>query len=294
MNYVFFHKRDLDGQCSGALARIWLESLGLKFRICPIDYGDPFDFTFKSDDVVYFLDWTLQPVERSLELAKTCRLIVLDHHKTSADLVGKVGGIVKPDNSEAGCQLVAQYFFPIRNFPWVDLLGTYDTWQQGENWETDVLPFQFGMRVEETDPTTDVGMKVWRDFYNSEQWLVEDLVRLIQHNGRTLIAFERKKNVENMQNAFEFTFEGLRALALIGSGVGSGQFDSRFDPAEHDIMMSINNIRNEHWRVSMYTTKDLDLSVLAKKWGGGGHARACGFQVTDINKVLGIGGNNSK
>jgi hypothetical protein len=97
-----------------------------------------------------------------------------------------------------------------------------------------------------------------------------------------------------LQNAFEFTFEGLRALALIGSGVGSGQFDSRFDPAEHDIMMSINNIRNEHWRVSMYTTKDLDLSVLAKKWGGGGHARACGFQVTDINKVLGIGAIKSK
>jgi oligoribonuclease NrnB/cAMP/cGMP phosphodiesterase (DHH superfamily) len=263
--------------------------------MCPIDYGDPFDYTFESSDTVYMLDWTLQPVERSLELAKTCHLIVLDHHKTSAELVGKVGGIVKPDNSEAGCQLTARFFFPIRNFLWVDLLGTYDIWKQGADWETEILPFQFGMRAEETDPTTDLGMKIWRDFFETNQQMVAELIYLIQNNGRLLLNFERKQNVANMQNAFEFTFEGLRALALIGSGVGSGQFDSRFDPAEHDFMMSINNVRNEHWRVSMYTTKlELDLSVLAKKWGGGGHARACGFQVDDINKVLKIGDNKPK
>jgi nanoRNase/pAp phosphatase (c-di-AMP/oligoRNAs hydrolase) len=31
------------------------------------------------------------------------------------------------------------------------------------------------------------------------------------------------------------------------------------------------------WVVSLYTTKDIDVSEIAKKYGGGGHKQAAGF-----------------
>jgi nanoRNase/pAp phosphatase (c-di-AMP/oligoRNAs hydrolase) len=43
------------------------------------------------------------------------------------------------------------------------------------------------------------------------------------------------------------------------------------------------------WNVSLYQntlTESPDLSVIAKKYGGGGHAGACGFMVKDINQIL--------
>ena len=284
MNYIFFHSRDLDGHCSGAIARSYHEQNHLPFHMIPIDYGDDFNFNFSPEDTVYFLDWTLQPSEKTLELAKKCNLIIIDHHQTSSPYVG-LNGLIVPDNSLAGCQLAAKWFFKT-NYDWVDLLGEYDTWKNGKNWETEVLPFQYGMRVENTDPATDAGMFMWKQFlYCTDPVLIRTKIKHFISTGSAILVYERKLNIDKMKNAFEFEFEGLRVLACVTTVPGSQQFNSRYS-AKHDLMMAVTNVENKYWTVSMYTTKDIDLSIIAQKWGGGGHKRACGFQVIDFSDIF--------
>jgi nanoRNase/pAp phosphatase (c-di-AMP/oligoRNAs hydrolase) len=51
--------------------------------------------------------------------------------------------------------------------------------------------------------------------------------------------------------------------------------------------MVYQQVKNKYWTISLYTQKDIDVSVIATKWKGGGHRKACGWQVKDITKVIG-------
>ena len=45
--------------------------------------------------------------------------------------------------------------------------------------------------------------------------------------------------------------------------------------------------KNNVWNFSLYTTKDdVDILSIAKQAGGGGHARACGFQVSSEQVII--------
>lgn len=58
-------------------------------------------------------------------------------------------------------------------------------------------------------------------------------------------------------------------------------FDSVYDPNKHDGMLTF-AWKKGMWTVSMYGTKGIDLSAIAKKHGGGGHKQACGFQCDEL------------
>ena len=47
----------------------------------------------------------------------------------------------------------------------------------------------------------------------------------------------------------------------------------------------------KEWSYSLYTTKDIDCSALAKKYGGGGHKKAAGFKA-DFNLFTARSENN--
>jgi len=64
---------------------------------------------------------------------------------------------------------------------------------------------------------------------------------------------------------------------------GSSQlFESVYDPDMHDAMLAF-GYRNHGWVVTLYTTHaGVDVSRVAKKYGGGGHAQAAGFPCREL------------
>ena len=69
MNYIVYHKRDLDGKCSGAIAVKWHEEENLPYELVPYDYGEPFPWDkITKADTVYMLDVSLQPYEEMYKL----------------------------------------------------------------------------------------------------------------------------------------------------------------------------------------------------------------------------------
>lgn len=287
-HHVFYHSADLDGHCSGALVRIHLERNGKPLAMHGIDYGDPFPWdALQMMDTVWMVDWTLQPLSEFDRLDKIglYETVVIDHHKTSLPLLGRYSGII--DTSLAACEFTQHYLDYLRRDA-VTLLGRYDSWRRGPDWEDTVLPYQYGVRTLPTDPATIEGMATWRDIFGPLD-LHRHTIPALQERGRLILDYQRKTDAVNMKRSFECQFAGLSAIAWIGPKCGSQAFSSVWNPSRHDCMMSIGHDGpNGMWSVSMYTEKPgLDLSEVAKRFGGGGHPQACGFQVPNL-AALGI------
>jgi nanoRNase/pAp phosphatase (c-di-AMP/oligoRNAs hydrolase) len=77
-------------------------------------------------------------------------------------------------------------------------------------------------------------------------------------------------------------FDGWRAIICNGYD-GSPLFDSVYNPDEHDIMISYIQRKDGTWSYGMYSDKpEVHCGEIAKKYGGGGHKGASGFNLKDL------------
>lgn len=285
---IIYHSRDLDGYCSGAIClKKYPDAIAIGY-----DYGQPIPYDqIKPNTPVIMVDVSL-PMNEMVKMAlHTGRQFTwIDHHisaindyldleannKTQAGFITAYFGTAL-NGPIAACELTWNYLFPDQQMPTaVSLLGQFDTWRNENKtaWDLSILPFQYGMKVwginsAESFPqvfltTTD------------EQYQYQLIKNTIQDGS---IALQYQKNVDraNMQSAFEVEFEGLKAIACNGAGLGSMAFNSVPNLEDYDLMMPF-KFDGQQWSLSLYTAKDnIDCSVLAKKYGGGGHRGASGF-----------------
>ena len=78
---------------------------------------------------------------------------------------------------------------------------------------------------------------------------------------------------------FETEFEGLKCFALNLSNCSSEYFKS-LPEGKYDVFIAFAFNGNE-WIVSMYSNS-VDVSVICKKYGGGGHKKAAGFHTKEL------------
>ncbi len=181
----------------------------------------------------------------------------------------------------AACEGAWKYLFPDKPMPRaVELLGQYDTWrnQDQTNWNKLIIPFQWGMRFDVSSAET------FPQYLLNDDVSFDDLDK-IRERGKILVVYQNQQNKLAMHGAFVIDFKGYRALACNGGGFNSQAFDSKWNEDEHDIMMPF-KFDGKKWTFSLYTTKDIDCSALAKEMGGGGHKKAAGFQVEGIPEFI--------
>lgn len=278
-----YHIGDLDGVCSGAIIKY---RFGEDCReLIPINYGWEFPYhKIDKDTIVYMSDFSMQPFEDMLKIKEACKsLIWIDHHQSSIEAYNKLGLIIKGKREigKAGCELTWEYLFPNEPTPRsVYLIGRYDVWQHDE--DDDALPFQYGMRNKKTWP---IYMPFWSKLFTDSR-----IVPSTVADGKIILEYQRK-NDEGYCRAYSFEtkFEGYKAI-VCNKGYGNSKlFDSVYDPIKHDLMiMFVYAPKIEKWKLSFYTTKDIDLSKLAEKYGGGGHKQASGAEVDILPFKLGF------
>jgi hypothetical protein len=175
-------------------------------------------------------------------------------------------------DGKAGCELVWECLMGSDIPRAVFLLGRYDVWDWMNH--PGAMEFHEGIWQFDTDPN------------NSDFWyplfVNAGLVDQIIHDGALLLAAEKKSNASLLKTCgFETELDGLRVLAVNKGMTNSTVFDSGYDPARHDAMVSFCWYR-DHWKVSLYacntTHPEVDASVICKAHGGGGHKGASGFQ----------------
>jgi hypothetical protein len=262
----FYHSADFDGKCGGAIVQMTFPSC----ELIGIDYGDPFPWDkIKEGELVYMVDFAIQPYEEMLRLASKCELIWIDHHKSALAWARDNNFCPRGRRSIdfAACELVWEFFYEKKIMPRaIRLLGSYDIWK----WQSveGCLEFQMGMKLLNL-PATSI---LWKELFENKH--VEDIIK----NGGLILQYQKQQDEDTCKYAVhEVRWEGLDWIALNGPFRGSGVFESVWNHKYHGML--VYGWCRDHWRFGLYTDReDVDVSAIAKKYGGGGHKGAAGFQ----------------
>lgn len=267
----FYHSADLDGKASAAIVKLAYPDT----ELYGIDHGQSFPWDKIQGRKVWMVDFSLQSFQDMIRLQKEAKeLTWIDHHKTAIDNMKKSGvkfqGIQR--NGIGACALVWEYIYPNEKVPYaIQLLAEYDVWNHTN---PDTLPFQYGfglygdVRLDDSNFWKDVV-----DEYDSQSKVIHTI-----GIGKQILNYLRLQNKQIAKTlCFDLDFEGLHFLAANYGPCNAQVFDSLWDEDNYDGIL-VFSFRKDHWRVSLYTVKEnVDLSTIAKKYGGGGHAGACGF-----------------
>jgi len=285
----FYHSADLDGKCSAAIVLHAHPDATLH----PINYGDPFPWALfnlgpegppgkRKRDLVYMVDFALQPWSDMERLARMVDLNWIDHHETAiADFNrqnrGPDGSRVKrhADNrvGHGACFLVWEHLFPDEDVPEaVRLISKWDVWDHDE---PAVVHFQYGMQGVDNDPDA----RIWVDLLDVTDPISEARVFVTEQRGKTIWQYEQRQNAQRIKALrFDTELSGMRCLAANVGLVSSKLFDSVWDPRAYDCMLTFHH-RKGCWNVSLYSDKpSVHCGRVAKQYGGGGHKGAAGFQ----------------
>ena len=283
--FCIYHSKDLDGICCGAIMRLKYP----KAILYGYHYGDPIPDIPKGMPVVMADVSMPMDAMRAISENSNGEFTWIDHHVSAIkDFEDSGYQQIKAvlDTRYAACELTWTHFFPEHRMPSpVRMLGIYDTWRQNErmyNWDRVIMPFQYGMR-------SIVGLNVdaFPKSFLSQPYLSMAHFEDIIHIGDTILSYQKEQDaIACKAGAFVWTIEGLTAICL-NTGVSNSQvFESVYDPEIHKIMV-VFKYGNGRWHLSFYTTHDdVDVSAIAKKYGGGGHKKAAGCQISDIRQIF--------
>jgi oligoribonuclease NrnB/cAMP/cGMP phosphodiesterase (DHH superfamily) len=159
----------------------------------------------------------------------------------------------------------------------VKMLGRYDVWDFSEYGSIPLNALQVGIKLWDHHPKS----------ANWKGWLASNTkVEEISTQGEAILRFRESTYAGYIQNfAFHTTFENYKAVCCNAPEFRNQLFDS-VDPTTYDIMVPF-SFNGKTWKVSLYTTNPaIDVSEIAKKYGGGGHKQAAGFVCKELPKGL--------
>lgn len=302
---VIYHRADFDGIFCREIARKFLppdtEFIGW-------DHGDA-KIPFPEEGRVYVLDLSPECFEGEPDVLneKWGRLIWIDHHKSSiakwpSEFPGyRIDGVAASRLAWAWFKSMPEHATP--NFAGrgidetlpskeqfidrqmeeplaVRLAGEYDIWDKRD---PDAELFQHGLRSQDLGSLWDLLLVVQRESAGQRD-IGTITVNALLDAGRALQYARTRENESVIQEiGFTFQWEGLTFLGCNASRYNSFLFTAGLKP-EHDGCFGFKWTGSE-WSVSLYGVPgkpDIDLSVIAVKYGGGGHKQACGFRAKTL------------
>jgi len=260
-----YHHTDPDGYCSGAIV---YRAVG--GTCVAINYPTTINIDeIQDNEEVWIVDFSIKPPEMEKLLAKTKNVTWIDHHISAiqayADFKQEIKGI--RDTKKAGCVLTWEFIHHSKPPEAVLYIGDYDIWKF-EFKET--KDFFMGLQtLKISDPTN----KIWDEIISDE--MNEDLIE----KGKVVTQFRDQWAGDYRDKCgFETTLEGHSAYAMNLGSCGSDYFGSLID--KYDMLISF-VFNGKEWNLSFYSKK-VDVSKIAKKYGGGGHVGASGATVQEL------------
>lgn len=268
MEILCLHHNDADGRASAAIVR---RALGKNVWLHEMDYGEslPLERVLVSDRII-IVDFSL-PKNEMQQLADYHQFTWIDHHKSAIEEMGSLAdkwdGIQSID--EAACVLTWLYFFPDEPVPRaVKLIGDRDIWRWAEE---DTGPFNEGMYQVDNRPYND---NLWQPLLDDDP---ESVTALIEQGQVLREARLREIRRQTSKYGHGMLFQGYRTLVL--NLRGSGDLGAYVRSLGYQIAYCyIDQMQNGelHTFVTLYSA-EVDVSEIASRFGGGGHAGAAGF-----------------
>jgi len=253
---ILYHN-DMDGWAAAQIAKRALNNA----EIIPVQYGEkPPEIGVEHD--VYILDFSY-PREILLGLAeKSKSLVVLDHHKTAQkELEGL--DFAKFDIEKCGAVMTWDYFFSSLEYPPIlKYIQDRDLWLWKQFQSREINAALRSYPIEEPWPFLD---------YDASQ------VAEMAVEGAAILREQARHVKAKISQAFEEELAGYKILAVnetyliseVAGELAKGRpFGVCFFETGDRKVFSLRSDEN-----------GVDVSEIAKKFGGGGHKHAAGFSV---------------
>lgn len=258
---VISHANCADGFCAAFL--IWLVFPDAKFFFCK--YGDPVPDIGIGENVI-IVDFSFPPdVLKELE-GRVASVRMMDHHKTaiekySADLKWRETTSIEFDVARCGARMCydwllrSEYSVLLDSWRWlVGYVEDRDLWK----WE-----LRASREVSAAIASWPREFEVWKTF--SSEWLIAD--------GAAILRYQKQLLDSIAQNAQKHDFN-----AFVNSPVLQSELGERLaPPGGYCDVWWIDAFGD---RVHSLRSKDVDVSIIAGSYGGGGHRSAAGYKET--------------
>ncbi|MBQ3035105.1 MAG: hypothetical protein IJD25_03525 [Alphaproteobacteria bacterium] len=266
-----YHIADHDGKGSAAIVKSVypeIELMGLNHDM-EIDYEE-----IEKHDKIVVCDISL-PVDYMFKLSQEKDFVWIDHH---ISVIEQYENMLKAQNLEpikgirrvgtAAMVLTWEYFYPNKQLPLgIKLLGLNDIFDLKDK---RVRAFEYAMQAIGVNRPTD---KVWKE-------VIEDTMDIpsMVEKGKAILSYIRNRNFRLVRaEAFVSEFEGYTCICANMPQGYSEFYDSLDNIKDYDVMINFFMNKKNCWNLSFYTAKDnVDVSKIAEKFGGGGHAKAAG------------------
>ena len=260
---VFYHSGCMDGFSAAWVAH---QKFGDNAEYIPATHNEMYDV---KDKEIYMVDISISDKEEDIkQLVQDNDVTFIDHHITRQNLVS----LFKKSHfalDKSGAVLTWEYFNPGKEVPlFLKHVQAQDIWdwklpstreimtavsvceQTFEIWDKIVADIE-----KESERNKYIGKgKIMLDYFNR---LCDEIIE----DGKSLVQFEgHQVYAVNVPHIFASVIGNN--LALYKNSFGIIWFQD-----------------NNQIRVSLRSIKDFDISVIAKKYGGGGHKNAAGFKL---------------
>lgn len=272
---LIIHHNDNDGRLGAAICARHGWMGGGMIKYLEMDYKDDFDpaMHVKPNDQVVIVDFSIKPEEMTALLEITSNVTWLDHHKTAiemyADFPDEIKGI-REEGSRAGCRLAWDYFTEGKALKVpliVELISDYDTWTLSDSRSK---ALNYGLQAVDTSPHS----SIWDQLLGSDHEVVKFVA-----GGEFVLGFAQRRGLELAKSYGYFAdLDGVRIFCMHNPNPGMDWFWLLKDNGA-DAFARI-AFDGKKYTVSLYSEK-IDVSVICKEHGGGGHPGAGGF-VCDV------------
>ena len=264
-----YHANCADG--FGAALAVWLRFADNRPEFVPASYGETPPNCSGHDVLLVDFSYKLPVLEQILAQAKS--VTILDHHKTAeADIqplldAGRVNGEFDMDRS--GAAMAWDWCFPDEDRPrLIEYIQDRDLWQFNLEGTREISAALFSY---------DQDFEVWKNILTALE--DDEGQEFILSMGQTL----RRKHNKDLNDLLKAT---KRRMLICGYSVPVANVPYIFASDAGNIMaegelFSASYFDTPEGRKFSLRSKEggMDVSEIAKRFGGGGHARAAGFQV---------------
>ncbi len=261
---VIYHKDCPDG-FSGAWVA-W-KKFGDKAEYIPIE--NRFEFPGVKNKKVYIIDLSFPETVLKEIKEKNSKLVVIDHHESGLSYIGKIADEYHYKENISACVIAWKYFFPKKPVPkFLKYVSDTDNWKFKMSHSEEILLV--------AELTGFSNFKKWDRLIRE----IEDKNKRKEHikTGKSLLRYQNEIVGKIAEFAYEVEFEGMKVLAVNNGRVFRSQLGHLL--AERKPPMSIIWWRGkERIGISLRSDGTIDVSEIAKKYGGGGHASAAGFTI---------------
>ena len=274
---VLYHENCNDGFTAAWEARKALGYVSVAYLPC--SYGKEIDVQLEVERL-YLLDFSVSLEKYNEWYAEGKSIVILDHHKTAMEELKDLPG-VHIDESHCGAYWTWLYFNNINANSTASKLVQYvedrDCWRWELPYSREVSAYIFSLDYDFNEWAQLESQLEQEDSFNS---IVSQGTALLRHQSKSVDYLIKNK-------AEEILIDGYTVMA-----VNSIMYQSEIGEALNNhykcdfAAIYYHDKGDRAW--SLRSQGDMDVSQVAKKFGGGGHPNAAGFVEKEIVNYISI------